>query len=276
MKDEPLTIQEHLEELRTRLIHSAISVMIAFVAGWTFRRDILYLLKKPLLEALPEEMRYTILLKVIDKFFIDLKVAFIGAIFLAGPYIVYQAWRFVAPGLYNHEKRLALPVMVFGSLFFFGGVCFCYFLVLPFAFSFLVQYSLAGSDLFLNPEDVVGLADKLQIALREHISLTASILFAFGVAFETPVFMTVLSMSGIVSPEWFARQRKYALVAVFVFAAALTPPDPWTQIALGIPLMLLYELGIRSTQLLAWLKGKSKQPRNSEDEPPDSDETSPE
>lgn len=274
MKDEALTIQEHLEELRKRVIHSVISIMIAFVAGWTFRRDILYLLKKPLLEALPEEMRHTILLKVIDKFFIDLKVAFIGALFLAGPYIVYQAWRFVAPGLYGHEKRLALPVMIFGSLFFFAGVAFCYFLVLPFAFSFLVQYSLAGADLFLNPEEAIGLADKLQIALREHISLTASILFAFGVAFETPVFMTVASMSGIASPEWFARQRKYALVGVFVFAAMLTPPDPWTQVALGFPLMLLYELGIRSTQLLVWFKGEPVDQTASEDKSPDSDKTS--
>lgn len=245
-----LTLIEHLTELRDRLIRSAIAVALTFIVAWVLRRDILYLLKQPLLEALPPEMRHTILLKVIDKFFIDLKVAFIGAIFLAAPYILFQVWRFIAPGLYRHERRLLLPLVLVGGLFFAGGVVFCYTIILPLAFEFLVEYSLvAGGG---------EVSDKLQIALREHISLTASILFAFGLAFETPLFMFALGAFGIVPPEWFIKNRKYALVGIFILAAALTPPDPWTQISLGLPVFLLYELGIRFTQMYLWLTGKPK------------------
>jgi len=260
VSDEPQTIQGHLEELRTRLIRSVLAIFSTFIIGWIFRRDILYILKKPLLEALPEEMRHTILLKVIDKFFIDLKVAFIGALFLAMPYISFQIWRFIAPGLYQHERKMVWPLFLSGAFFFTAGVLFCYFFVFPFAFKFLVNYSLAGGDLLLSGAAIPEMADKLQIALKEHISLTASILFAFGIAFETPVFMFIMGLSGIISPDWFARQRKFALIGAFVFAAMLTPPDPWTQIALGIPLILLYELGIQSTRLFKFLKtDKSKQ-----------------
>ena len=250
--DKELSFQQHLEELRIRLIHSALAVFVGFILGWIFRRDLLYLLKKPLLEALPEEVRHTILLKVIDKFFVDLKVAFIGAVFLAAPYIVLQAWKFISPGLYGHEKRIALPLLLFGGLFFAAGVLFCYLLVLPFGFSFLVEYSSSGSDLIVLGDALpaeAGATDKLQIALREHIGFTASILFAFGIAFETPLVIFLLGWTGIVPPDWFARRRKYALVMVFVFAAVLTPPDPWTQLALGIPLFLLYETGIWATRL---------------------------
>lgn len=257
MSEDPQTIQGHLEELRSRLIKSVLSVFVTFIFGWIFRRDILYILKKPLLEALPEEMRHTILLKVIDKFFIDLKVAFIGALFLAMPYISYQIWRFVAPGLYQHERRMVWPIFISGAIFFTFGVLFCYFFVFPFAFKFLVGYSLAGGDLIFANNTIPEMGDKLQIALKEHIGLTASILFAFGIAFETPVFMFIMGMSGIVTPEWFAKQRKYALIAVFIFAAMLTPPDPWTQISLGIPLMVLYELGIQSTRLFGFLRKKN-------------------
>ncbi len=252
-KEEASTLMEHLEELRDRLIKSVVSILVMFVLGWIFRRDILYVLKKPLLDALPEELRHTILLRVIDKFFIDMKVALIGAVFLATPFIVYQVWRFVAPGLYKHEKRLALPMIFVGGVFFATGVAFGYFFVLPFGFQFLVSYSLdSGGLLALGghvPEAAMA-ADKLQVALKEHISFTAAILFAFGLAFETPLFMIILGLTGIVRPEWFARQRKYAIVAIFVFAAMLTPPDPWTQIAFAIPLLFLYELGIWTTRLL--------------------------
>jgi sec-independent protein translocase protein TatC len=256
VEERNLTIIEHLTELRDRLIRSTIALAICFVISWFFRRDILYVLKMPLLEALPPEMRHTILLKVIDKFFIDLKVAFIGALFLAAPYIVFQIWRFIAPGLYSHEKRLALPIMLAGGFCFALGVLFCYFLVLPMGFEFLVGYSIGPvSDGGIgNPM----LTDRLEIALREHIGLTASILFAFGMAFETPLFMFALGVMGIVPPEWFGKKRKYALIFIFIIAAALTPPDPWTQVALGIPMFILYELGIRATQFYLFVRKKGK------------------
>ncbi len=257
--DSSMSVQEHLEELRVRLVRAVLALAGGFVVGWIFRRDILYVLKRPLLEVLPEEARHTILLKVIDKFFIDLKVAFIGGLFLATPFILYQIWRFVAPGLYPHEKRLAFPLVAIGVLFFFGGVSFCYFLILPFAFAFLVSYSQSGGDLLLLQNtlpDAVAAADRLTVALREHIGFTASILFAFGLAFETPLVMFFLGWTGVATPDWFARQRKFAIVAVFVFGAFLTPPDPWTQAALAIPLYLLYELGIWATRLFLLFRSR--------------------
>ncbi|RJO67972.1 MAG: twin-arginine translocase subunit TatC [Myxococcales bacterium] len=254
--DAQLTVTEHLEELRTRLIRSTAALAVGFVVGWIFRRDILYLLKKPLLDALPEEMRHTILLRVIDKFFIDLKVATIGAVFLAAPYVLFQLWRFVSPGLYKHERLVALPVLVAGTLLFAAGVAFCYLVVLPFGFDFFVAYSLSPDALTLGggPSSA---ADQLQIALREHIGFTAAFLFVFGIAFETPLAMFALGWVGVVPPQWFARQRRFAIVFIFIIAAILTPPDPWSQISMAIPLLLLYELGIWSTNLLLRFRRKS-------------------
>lgn len=256
-----LSLQEHLEELRTRLIRSCIALIIGFIGGWVFRRDLLYILKKPIIDALPEEMRHTILLKVIDKFFIDVKVAFIGGLFLAAPYILFQFWLFVAPGLYRHEKRIAMPIMLVGGIFFCTGVLFGYFLVLPFGFSFLVEYSTGEQALLLlnHIPDMATAPDRLEIALKEHIGFTAAILFAFGAAFETPLFMFILGWTGIAPPDFFARKRKFAIPMIFVFAAMLTPPDPGTQVAFAVPLLFLYELGIRATRIFLVFKKQNQQ-----------------
>ncbi len=272
--DAQMTLIGHLEELRSRLVHSVIALFIAFTVSWFFRRDLLYILKKPLLDALPEELRHTILLKVLDKFFIDLKVAMIGALFLAAPYILLQIWLFIAPGLYTHEKRLALPVLFSSTFFFILGVLFCYFMVMPLGFSVLVQYSQGGSELLLlgqNLPDAAAATDKLQIALKEHIGFTASLLFAFGVAFETPLFMIITNWVGVTTPQWFAKQRKYAIVVIFILAGIMTPPDPWTQALFAIPLLFLYEVGIWGSRLLLTFKRKTAE-EGDEGEP---DETEP-
>ncbi len=255
---------EHLSELRLRLVKCAIAIAICFVVAWIFRGDLLFILKKPLMDALPGDMHNIVLLRIVDKFFIHLKISLMGGIFLSSPVLFFQLWRFVAPGLYKSEKRYVLPFVVFSVFFFSAGVAFCYFLILPFGFDFLVKYSIdSGQVLFGEalsdaavPAAAVG--DLLQISLREHISFTGTLLLVFGVAFETPLFIFLLSSTGLVSAAWFAKQRKYAVVIAFFMAAILTPPDPWTQSALALPLILLYEIGIWSTRLLLiWKKDKT-------------------
>jgi len=257
-QDREMSLMEHLEELRVRLVRCVIAFCVAFCVGWAFRRDILFILKKPLLEALPEDQKHTVLLQIMDKFFIDLKLAAIGGLFLSIPYILYQIWSFVSPGLYPREKRIAAPVLI-GSIFFFTlGVLFCYFVALPFGFAFMVEYSVGTNDLLLASglQGAEMSTDMLQIALRDHIGFTAAFMLAFGLVFETPLVMLLLGVIGLVTPAWFAKQRRYAIVVIFIVAAILTPPDPWSQITLGIPLTLLYEVGIWSTRLLLWTRRK--------------------
>ncbi len=271
---EPQTFIEHLTELRVRIIRSLLAIAIMFAVAWFFRHDVLFLLKKPLVDALPEAVRYTILLRVMDKFVVHLKLAFYGALFLASPAVLYQAWMFVAPGLYRNERRFALPFLFAATLLFFGGVAFCYFFVMPFGFRFFVEYSLSGGEgglsaLLLSGE---GQGDMLQISLKEHIDFTARFLLAFGLAFESPLFMIALSAMRIVSPQQFAKWRPIAVVGIFVFAAILTPPDPWTQLSLGIPLMLLYEAGILVGRLIDVMRRKKEDPAH-EDEDEDEQST---
>ncbi len=271
---EPQTFIEHLGELRQRLIYSLLAIALMFAISWFFRHDILYLLKKPLVDALPEAVRYTILLRVMDKFVVHLKLAFYGALFLASPAVLYQAWMFIAPGLYRNERRFVFPFLLAATVLFFGGVAFCYFAVMPFGFKFFVEYSLSGGDgglsaLLLSGE---GQGDMLQISLKEHIDFTARFLLAFGLAFESPLFMVALSAMRIVSPQQFAKWRPLAVVGIFVFAAVLTPPDPWTQLSLGIPLMLLYEAGILVGRLIYAMRGESQSEEEEQEDEEQEDE----
>jgi len=271
----------HLAELRSRLLKCLIVICIMFVVAWIFRGDILYILKKPLMDALPPEMQNVILLRVMDKFFIHLKISLIAALALSAPYIFYQVWRFVAPGLYKNEKRVALPFLFFSILFFFGGMAFCYFILMPFGFEFLVNYSIDAGTLLVGPDTVANTiatgGDLLQISLREHISFTGTMLMVFGAAFETPLFIFVVCATGLVSPDWFARMRRYAIVGAFVIGAILTPPDPWSQIALSVPLVMLYEVGIWASRLLLWKRKKKsgEESGNTDENPPDDSDDRP-
>mgnify|MGYP001166076750 FL=1 len=251
----------HLEELRSRLLKCLLVVGIMFVVAWVFRGDILYILKKPLVDALPPEMRNVILLRIMDKFFVHLKTSLIAALALSAPYVFYQLWRFVAPGLYKNEKRVAFPFLFFSIFFFFGGMAFCYFVLMPFGFQFLVNYSIDSGTLLFDSGDTAAAvsagADLLQISLSEHISFTGTMLMVFGVAFETPLFIFVVCATGLVSPDWFARMRRYAIVGAFIIGAILTPPDPWSQISLALPMVLLYEVGIWASRLLLWKRRKA-------------------
>ncbi|NOZ88066.1 MAG: twin-arginine translocase subunit TatC [Deltaproteobacteria bacterium] len=279
---------EHIRELRARIIRSALAVGICFIIAWVFRGDLLYVLKKPLLDALaanPQAPHGVLLLKVMEKFFVHLKVALFGGLVLAAPYVIYQAWRFIDPAFYAHERKLALP-FVLSSLFLFAlGLSFCYFIMLPFAFNFLIHYSLDTSPGLLLP--VFGVKtgrDTLQIALSDHISLTIKLLLGFGFAFETPLFIAMVSATRIASWKWFSKRRGYALVILAVLSAVLTPQDPWSMLMMFGPLWALYEIGI----ILAWIisrkredsddekkDDKEKENKKNKKERPDTDESGP-
>ncbi len=220
----------HLEELRTRLIRSLIAVAVAFLIAYFFKEKLFEILTRPLVKALPQNS-YMIYTGLPEAFFNYIKIAFFAALVLASPFILYQIWKFVSPGLYRSEKKHVAPFVIFSTLLFVGGVLFGYFIVLPPAFKFFVQFS---TD-FLKP----------MLSVREYLSLSTKLLLAFGVVFEIPVFIYFLSRIGLVNSKTLAAKRKYAILIIFIVAAILTPtPDAFTQCLMAVPMMILYEIGI--------------------------------
>ncbi|HSR74768.1 MAG TPA: twin-arginine translocase subunit TatC [Sulfurovum sp.] len=231
-------LRPHLVELRKRLGLSVLSVFIAFIIAFTFHEPILEWVTAPLNEALElvaqlskkaaEGMVTTH--QVGGAFFVALKVSFFAALLGALPFVLYQIWLFVAPGLYNNEKKMVLPFVIGGSIMFLVGVLFAYYVVTPFGFQFLITF---GSFLYtplINIEDYVGFFTK--------------IMMGFGIAFELPVFAYFLALLGLITDQTLKDFFKYAVVIIFVVAALLTPPDVLTQLLMAIPLVLLYGLSI--------------------------------
>ncbi|HEX15935.1 MAG TPA: twin-arginine translocase subunit TatC [Deltaproteobacteria bacterium] len=229
MEEDKKPFLEHLEELRQRLIRCLIAVGVAFVICYIFSKEIFALLTIPLREALPEgsSMIFT---NLPEAFFTYLKLSFFSGIFLAFPYILYQAWLFVAPGLYAHEKRYLLPFLIFATFFFVAGAAFGYFVVFPYGFRFFLGFS---TD-FIRPAPKV----------KEYLSFSLTLLLAFGVVFELPVFIFFLSRMGVVDHRMLARNRRYAILIIFIAAAIFTPPDVITQLMMAAPLLVLYELSV--------------------------------
>lgn len=228
-EDEKLPLTAHLEELRRRLIICFCAVGIGFVISYIFSKRLFEILMQPLLAAMPaeEKLIYT---GLPEAFFTYLKVAFLAGVLLSVPVIVYQLWMFIAPGLYDKEKRLVLPIVFLSSLFFLGGALFGYFIVFPFGFKFFMGFA---SD-YVKPLP----------AMKEYLGFSSKLLFAFGIVFEMPLFVTFLAKLGIVNVKFLKAKRKYAILLFFVFASILTPPDVITQILMAGPLILLYEVGI--------------------------------
>ncbi|MCD6138796.1 MAG: twin-arginine translocase subunit TatC [Deltaproteobacteria bacterium] len=228
-EEEKLPFTAHLEELRKRLIICFSAIGVGFVVCYVFSKKLFELLMLPLLKAMPpeEKLIYT---GLPEAFFTYLKVAFFAGILLAIPVIMYQLWMFIAPGLYDKEKRLALPVVFLSSLFFVGGALFGYFVVFPFGFKFFMGFS----SEYIRPLP----------SMKEYLSFSVKLLFAFGVVFELPLFVTFLAKLGIVNVSFLRAKRKYAILLFFVFAAILTPPDVITQVMMAGPLILLYEVSI--------------------------------
>ncbi|MBW2674151.1 MAG: twin-arginine translocase subunit TatC [Deltaproteobacteria bacterium] len=245
----PFTL--HLEELKTRLIRILIAIGAGFVVCYLFKEKLFWALTRPLAAVLPDNSSM-IFTSLPEAFFTYLKVSFLASIFLVSPYLLYQIWKFVSPGLFASEKKHVAPFVTFSTIFFLGGSLFAYYIVFPFGFKFFVGF---GND-FIRP----------MLSLKEYLSFSMKLLIAFGVIFELPIFMFFLAKIGMVSSEILKKKRKYALLLVFVVAAIFTPPDVVTQGLMALPLMLLYEISI-------WVvkAGEKKQAPKEDDEKNDTE-----
>ena len=226
---------DHLVELRARLLRGIGGLLLVFVALLPFANRLYALLAAPLLAKLPAGGQL-IAVEVASPFFAPLKLAFFVAVVVAMPWLLYQAWAFVAPGLYAREKRLAWPLLASALVLFYAGCAFAFFLVLPAVFGFLAQ---------VTPEGVAMMTD-----INAYLDFVLVIFLAFGLSFELPVALVILVLLGWVTPAQLREWRGYAIVGVFVLAAVVTPPDVVSQLLLAIPMVLLYELGIIAARLL--------------------------
>jgi sec-independent protein translocase protein TatC len=227
--EEKQPFMKHLEELRKRLVSSAIAVGACFVACYIFAERLFAILVSPLKAQMVEGDKL-IFTNLPEMFLTYLKTAFIAAILLASPFIFYQIWMFVAPGLYQKEKKYLFPFVFFSTILFVGGSLFGYFVVFPFGFKFFLGFA----------------TDYIQAlpSVKQYFSFAVKLLFAFGVVFELPVVIFFLTKIGIVTTAQLQKKRKYAILMTFVLAAILTPPDVITQCMMAGPLIILYELGI--------------------------------
>ena len=245
--DEPLaegTLISHLLELRDRLVRALVGVLILFVPAAYWRRELFSLLADPLMKQLPEGAR-PIATGVMSPFIAPIKLAFFTALIIAMPWVLYQIWAFVAPGLYRKEKHFAVPLLLSSILLFYVGTSFAYFAVFPAAFHFFAMS--APKEVLLSPD------------INEYISFALTTFFAFGIAFEIPVVVVLLTLTGLVSVETLRSARGYVVIGVFIAAAVLTPPDPLSQIMMAIPMWLLYEGGVLMARLLAREKKKKQE-----------------
>ncbi|MEY3201900.1 MAG: hypothetical protein RIR70_1450 [Pseudomonadota bacterium] len=219
----------HLVELRDRLIRAVGAVLLVFICLFPWAKDLYALLAQPLLASLPQGGQM-IATDVVGVFLVPMKVAGLAAFLIALPYVLYQVWGFVAPGLYASEKKLALPLVVSSVLLFFIGMSFAYFVVFPTVFKFMASVA---------PDGVAWMTD-----IEKYFGFVISTFVAFGVTFEVPVVVIVLVRMGMVSIEKLVESRPYVIVGAFILGAIFTPPDVLSQLMLAIPLWLLYELGI--------------------------------
>ena len=236
----------HLIELRDRLIRAMLSILLVFLCLFPWAKDLYALLAQPLLATLPKGGQM-IATDVVGVFLVPMKVALMVAFLIALPYVLYQIWAFVAPGLYSHEKRLALPLVGSSVVLFFTGMAFAYFLVFPTVVGFMAQVA---------PEGVAWMTD-----IEKYLSFVMGTFVAFGVAFEVPVIVVVLVLSGVVELSTLKEWRSYVIVGAFVVAAIFTPPDVVSQLMLAIPLCLLYELGMLMARFVRKLPARGESSR---------------
>ena len=219
----------HLIELRGRLLRTVLFILLVFAVLFPFTSQLYALLAKPLLQRLPSGASM-IATEVASPFLTPFKFVFVLAIALSMPYILHQIWRFIAPGLYRREKRIALPLLVSSIVLFYSGIAFAYFVVFPLAFGFLIGAA---------PQGVTVMTD-----ISKYLDFTLTIFFAFGLAFEVPVAIILMVWAGVITPAALAAKRPYVVVVVFVIGAVLTPPDVISQTLLAVPMWLLFELGL--------------------------------
>jgi sec-independent protein translocase protein TatC len=234
----------HITELRSRLIHSFIFLFIFFIFCYFFAEYLYGFLVEPYSQAVKNDSieRRLIFTALQETFLTYLKVAFFASFFITSPFILIQIWKFIAPGLYDHEKIAIMPYLVITPILFFLGGALVYYLIMPLAIKFFLSFESTGL--------VTNLPIQLEAKVSEYLSLIMKLIFAFGLSFQLPVVLSLLARVGVVDSEFLKKRRKYVVVIIFTAAAILTPPDPITQIGLAIPLLILYELSIFSVRLI--------------------------
>jgi len=238
------SLVEHLTELRSRLVKSIIYLFAFFIICYFFAENIYTFLVAPYADAVKDDEinRRMIFTALHETFITYLKVAFFAAMFVTSPIILTQVWKFVAPGLYKNEKKALLPYLIATpTLFLFGGML-VYYLIMPLAIKFFLSFETSAQ--------LHNLPIQLEAKVNEYLSLIMRLIFAFGISFQLPVLLSLLARVGFVDSHYLKKRRKYVVVIIFAVAAILTPPDPITQIGLGIPLLILYELSILSVKLI--------------------------
>ncbi len=236
--DYKMPLMDHLIELRKRLMWSFLAFAICTSVAMYFAGDIFNFLARPLLEVFKDkpELRTMIYTSLIEKFFTNIKVGIWTGFFVSFPIFVVQIWKFVAPGLYRNEQGAFQPFLFATPILFFAGGAFVYFLVMPMAWQFFAQFEQSSTPTEIRIQ--------LMPKVSEYFSLVLQLIFAFGICFQTPVLLALLSRAGLASAKGLAKSRRYAIVIMFVIAAIITPPDVISQLALAIPMCLLYEVGI--------------------------------
>jgi sec-independent protein translocase protein TatC len=229
------TLISHLIELRQRLLKAVIAVFLCFIPCAIFSDWLFTVVAEPLIDKMPEGTSM-IATSVISPVMAPLKLALFVAAFIAMPYVLFQAWAFVAPGLYKREKRFAVPLVISSILLFYAGVAFAYFVVFPLMFAFLTTTAPTGVQVMTD--------------ITNYLDFVLMLFFAFGIAFEMPVATVLLAATGLVRVETMAKNRGYVLLGIFVIAAFLTPPDALSQTAMAVPMWLLYEVGIILSRIL--------------------------
>ena len=234
----------HLAELRKRLIHSFIFLIIFFAGCYIFADHLYGFLVEPYAKVVKDDGtdRRLIFTALQETFLTYLKVSFFAAFFVTFPFILMQIWKFIAPGLYKHEKVAILPYLILTPILFFLGGILVYYLIMPLAIKFFLSFESSGIS--------TNLPIQLEAKVNEYLSLVMKLIFAFGISFQLPVVLSLLARIGIVDSLFLKSRRKYVVVIIFAVAALLTPPDPITQIGLAIPLLILYELSIFSVKFI--------------------------
>jgi sec-independent protein translocase protein TatC len=227
--DQPLPLVTHLTELRDKLLRALLAVLLVFICLFPFANDIYTFVSEPLRALLPPGATM-IATEVASPFFTPFKLSLITAVFLAMPYVLYQAWSFIAPGMYKHEKRLAIPLLASSVLLFYAGSAFAYYVVFPLIFAFFTSVA---------PQDITIMTD-----INSYLNFVLKLFFAFGLAFEIPIVAILMIWAGITTAEALAKKRPYIIVGCFIFGMLLTPPDIISQSLLAIPMWLLFEIGV--------------------------------
>jgi len=227
--DQPLPLVAHLTELRDKLLRAVLAVLVMFICLFPFANEIYAFVSEPLRAILPEGATM-IATEVASPFLTPFKLTLVAAVFLVIPYLLYQLWSFIAPGMYKHEKRLAIPLLVSSVLLFYAGAAFAYFVVFPLIFAFFTS---------VGPEDITIMTD-----INSYLDFVLKLFFAFGLAFEIPIAAVLMIWAGITTPEDLVKKRPYIIVGCFIFGMLLTPPDIISQSLLALPMWLLFEIGV--------------------------------